>query len=80
VRPQHIAPTDSIDIEVFVSRFGSLAQACLYAGCDYRIKEPDPDIYAAGHSDIEQRQRVIENLIRIVEDLGHSPTKRNLKA
>ncbi len=81
IKPSYIDSLDSIDIEVFVSKFGSLAQACLEAGCRYNIKNLDPDIYAAGLSDTQRRRRkrLITDLVQIVHNLEYKPSTRNLK-
>lgn len=80
VQPRHVIAADSIDIETFVSQFGSLAQACLEAGCEYQVTERDPDVYAAGQSDAQSRQRLIDDLVRIAEVLERDPIESNLKS
>ncbi len=81
IRPDYIDSLDSIGIEIFVSRFGSLAQASLEAGCEYETDKPDPDVYAAGLSETQRnrRQQLIEDLVRIVQNLEYKPSTRNLK-
>ena len=82
IRPEYIDSLESIDTAVFVSQFGSLAQASIEAGCSYVVDTADPDVYAAGLSGRkrDRRQQLIEDLIRIVDNLGHKPTARTLKA
>jgi len=72
IRPEYIDSLESIDTAVFVSQFGSLAQASIEAGCSYVVDTADPDVYAAGLSGRkrDRRQRLIEDLIRIVDNLG----------
>ncbi len=80
IEPEFIRSIGALDFEVFTTRFGSLAQACLEAGCDYRVSEPDPAVYAAGTEDADQRTALIEDLVRIVTDLGQPPTPQKLDA
>lgn len=78
IKPEYIQSISKIDFRTFTSQFGSLAQACLEAGCDYRVSKPDPEVYAAGIEDAERRTALIEDLVRIVTDLGQAPTPQKL--
>ncbi|MCU4975841.1 hypothetical protein OB955_24480 [Halobacteria archaeon AArc-m2/3/4] len=80
IEPTYIEQVDELNFELFVSRFGSLAQACLEAGCEYVVKNPDPTVYTAGADDAQQRERLIGDLVRIVTHLGHSPSIKNLNS
>ena len=80
VEPGYIETMDSLDFEVFVVRFGSLAQACLEAGCEYSVETPDPVVYAAGTDHVERRTRLIENLRRIVQEHDLRPTIENFNS
>jgi len=80
IEPQYIRSIGALDFELFTTRFGSLAQACLESGCDYRVDEPDPEVYAAGTNDADRRIALIEDLVRIVIDLGQPPTPKKLHA
>jgi hypothetical protein len=77
IEPQYIASIDHLDFEIFVSKFGSLAQACLEAGCGYEVETPDPSIYAAGTGNAEQRQQLIDDLRYIVLNEGLRPSVEN---
>ncbi len=78
VRPGHIQRIDSLNFELFVSRFGSLAQACLEAGSEYLVEQPDPAVYAVGVENAKQRERLIGDLVRVVTIMGNCPTVSNL--
>ena len=80
IEPHLIENGEALNIELFVTRFGSLAQACLEAGCEYIVEDPDSAVYAAGADDAQQRKHLIEDLGRIVTHLGHQPTIGNLNA
>lgn len=80
IKPEYIQSLSKLDFVVFTTQFGSLAQACLEAGCDYQIDEPDPAVYAAGTDDADLRQALIEDLVRIVTDLGQPPTLQKLES
>ena len=80
IEPEYIQSISALDFTTFTKRFGSLAQACLEAGCDYRVSEPDPEVYAAGTKDTEHRRALIEDLVRIVTELDQPPTPQKLNA
>lgn len=80
IKPEYIRLINELDFTAFTTRFGSLAQACLEAGCDYHVDEPDPEVYAAGTRNAEERQALIGDIVRIVTDLGQPPTPEKLKA
>ena len=76
--PEYIVRIDSLGFGLFISRFGSLAQACLEAGCEYHVEEPDPEVYAVDVEDAEQRERLIGDLVRVVTVMGNRPTVGNI--
>ena len=80
IEPEYIRSLSALDFATFTARFGSLAQACLEAGCDYRVSVPDPEVYAAGTEDAERRTALIDDLVRIVTDLDQPPTPQKLDA
>jgi hypothetical protein len=79
ITPDHIKGVDKISIEDFVSQYGSLAQACIEAGCNYKVENPGPDIYAAGQPDTNQRKRLINDIERIATIIGHEPTQQKFE-
>lgn len=80
IKPQYIDSLDSLTYELFVHRFGSLAQGCLEAGCEYTVKAPDPAVYAAGVENPERRTQLIENLRNLVQEHGLRPTAENFNS
>ena len=78
--PEYVRSVSALDFELFTARFGSLAQACLESGCEYRVDEPDPKVYAAGTDDADRRTALIEDLVRIVTELDQPPTLQKLDA
>ena len=78
IKPEYIRSVSALDFKTFTTQFGSLAQACLEAGCDYRVSEPYPEVYAAGTEDAEHRTALIEDLVRIVTELDQPPTPQKL--
>jgi ribosomal protein L12E/L44/L45/RPP1/RPP2 len=79
VEPRHVAMIDGVAIETFVSEFGSLAQACLEAGCSYSVSDPDPEVYAAGQGDTQRRKKLISDIARMVNTMGYKPTHQKLR-
>ena len=79
IEPEYIESINHLDFEIFVTKFGSLAQACLEAGCEYAVETPNPEVYAAGLfvDGPENRTQLIEDLRHIVLDQGLRPSVEN---
>ncbi len=75
--PEYIESINHLNFELFVSKFGSLAQACLEAGCKYQVKTPNKEVYAAGAADTAKRTQLIEDLRHIVIDQELKPSIDN---
>lgn len=82
IKPKYIDSINHLNFETFVSKFGSLAQACLEAGCKYDVEHPDPSVYAAGLfvDGPKNRTQLIEDLRHIVIEQEIQPSIDNYNA